>query len=115
MAQQKIMNNKTFLSGTLSTIILSLLKKNGKMYGYEICVEAKTLTDNEIILTEGAIYPALHKLEKKGFISSSKKQVNGRTRKYYAIAKSHSNQVNDEIEKLFAFTNIIQSLLKPSL
>jgi DNA-binding PadR family transcriptional regulator len=108
-------NNKSFLSGTLSTLILSLLKQNGKMYGYEICMQAKNLTDDQIILTEGAIYPALHKLEKKGIIRSTKEKVNGRTRKYYAIAKSHSSQANEEIESLYAFTHIIQSLLKPSL
>ncbi len=107
--------NKSYLSGTLSTIILSLLKKNGKMYGYEICMEAKNLTNEQIILTEGAIYPALHKLEKKGIISSSKEQVNGRTRKYYAIAKNHSETAHKEIENLYAFSHVLQSLLKPSL
>lgn len=107
--------NKSFLSGTLATIILSLLKKKGKMYGYEICLEAKNATNDQIILTEGAIYPALHKLEKKGVITSSKEQVNGRTRKYYAIAKSHSKTAKKEIESLYDFTLVIQGLLKPSL
>lgn len=107
--------NKKFLSGTLSTIILSLLKKNGKMYGYEICIKAKEQTDNEILLTEGALYPALHKLEKKGIITSSKEIIKGRTRKYYSIPQEQEHTASQEIESLYSFTSTIQSLLKPSL
>jgi DNA-binding PadR family transcriptional regulator len=58
-----------FLCGTLSTIILSMLKENGKMYGYEICQLAKSITVGEITLTEGAIYPSLNKLERKNYLS----------------------------------------------
>ena len=107
--------SKSFLSGTLSTIILSLLKKNGKMYGYEICLNAKEQSNNEIQLTEGAIYPALHKLEKKNMIVSSKEMVNGRMRKYYVINQQQMAKAEEEIKSLLDFTSIIQSLLKPSL
>jgi DNA-binding PadR family transcriptional regulator len=107
--------NKSFLSGTLTTIILSLLKRNGKMYGYEICQSAKEETNNIIQLTEGAIYPALHKLEKKGIVVSSKEQVNGRIRKYYAISISHADTAQNEIDSLYDFTHIIQALLKPTV
>ena len=98
-------NNKEFLSGTLNTIILALLKENGKMYGYEICSYTKEKTDNNILLTEGAIYPALHKLEKKGIIRSSKETVNGRVRKYYALNKSNLDVVNEKIDGLYQFTH----------
>ncbi|GJM36612.1 MAG: putative DNA-binding protein YwzG [Saprospiraceae bacterium] len=107
--------NKEFLSGTLNTIILALLKEHGKMYGYEICSSAKEKTNNAIILTEGAIYPALHKLEKKGIIESSKQLINGRTRKYYEIRKAHLDTVDEKVQTLYDFTTLIQALLKPSL
>jgi DNA-binding PadR family transcriptional regulator len=107
--------NKEFLSGTLITIILALLKENGKMYGYEICLNAKEKTNSGILLTEGAIYPALHKLEKKGIIHSYKELVNGRTRKYYEIKKTHLPEVEEKIQTLYDFTGLIQGLLKPSL
>ena len=107
--------NKEYLSGTLSTIILALLKSNGRMYGYEICQKTKQLTDDAIQLTEGAIYPALHKLEKKKFITSSKEKVNGRVRKYYEISKRSEPEVIASIQGLFSFSNQIQTLLKPAL
>ena len=85
------------------------------MYGYEICQQAKDKTQNGILLTEGAIYPALHKLEKKGIIVASKAKVNGRTRKYYEILPEHNQVVEEKIEALYSFNLMIQSLIKPSL
>ncbi|MCH2081624.1 MAG: PadR family transcriptional regulator [Saprospiraceae bacterium] len=109
-----IMNtNKEFLSGTLRTIILALLKENGRMYGYEICQMTKELTKGEVLLTEGAIYPALHKLEKKGLIQSSKEQVNGRTRKYYAITTTEASVVEEQIAALLRFSSHLNHLLNP--
>jgi len=108
-------SSKEFLSGTVATLILALLKENGKMYGYEICQLTKAKTNEEILLTEGAIYPALHKLEKKGLIISTKEKVNGRVRKYYAIPKESQSVVDSQIELLSAFIKNLNSLLKPSV
>lgn len=110
-----MLSNKEYLSGTLNTIILALLKSNGKMYGYEICQRTKSLTKDAIQLTEGAIYPALHRLEKKKLIKSSKEKVNGRLRKYYEINIQSKTEVVSSIENLFAFSKHIQNILKPAL
>ena len=101
-----------FLKGTLSTMILSMLEANGKMYGYEICQKAKELSKDTIILTEGAIYPALHKLEKKGWIVSSKEVYKGRTRKYYAISSENKSHVVDNIQSLHDFLSGLHLVLK---
>lgn len=106
---------KKFLNGTLSTIVLALLHENGKMYGYEICQRAKVATSDSISLTEGAIYPTLHKLEKEGLISSSKEVVNGRTRKYYAVNQQAIAAVENQIDLLSQFIAHLQSLLKPTV
>ena len=107
-------SNKKFLNGTLKTIILALLKENGKMYGYEICQMAKEKTNNSIQLTEGAIYPALHRLEKDGLIISCKEIVNGRTRKYYSVNSISSQEVDQQIDLLAQFTGHLRALLNPS-
>ena len=62
------MNSTELLKGTLSTIILKLLADHGKMYGYEITQKVKALTDNKILIKEGSLYPALHKLLKDGLV-----------------------------------------------
>lgn len=106
------MQTSDFLKGTLSTIILSLLNEHGKMYGYEICTKTKELSKNHVILTEGAIYPSLHKLEKKGIITSSKEKVNGRIRKYYSIAEAKESFVTDQINALETFIHSLNLILK---
>lgn len=92
-----------FLKGTLSTIILSLLEKHGKMYGYEICQLTKALSNETITVSEGSIYPALHKLEKQGLITSSKELYNGRMRKYYALNVKEKATAVNQIEALHQF------------
>ena len=109
-----MLTHSDFLKGTLTTLILSLLEQNGKMYGYEICQRTKEKTNHSILLTEGAIYPALHKLEKKGLVTSSKEKFNGRVRKYYAISESKKQAVNDQISTLHSFMNAMNLVLKPN-
>ena len=62
------MSSNPMLKGTLQTIILKLLENNSQMYGYEITQKVKDVTTGEILLTEGALYPALHKLEADGLL-----------------------------------------------
>ena len=62
------MSNSKLYKGSLSTIILKLLAENNKMYGYEMTQRVKELTQGELTITEGALYPALHKLEADGFL-----------------------------------------------
>lgn len=104
-------SHKKFLNGTLKTIVLALLRENGKMYGYEICQLAKEKTHNEIKLTEGAIYPTLHSLEKEGLILSTKEKVNGRMRKYYSINVTSIQEVDSQIDLLSQFTGHLRTLL----
>jgi len=106
--------SKDYLSGTLTTLILALLKDRGEMYGYEICQTTRQLTNDQIVLTEGAIYPALHKLEKKGLIVSSKQKVNGRIRKYYSIPKAKMSIIDQQIKMLENFATHIQTIIHPA-
>ena len=108
------MKTKSYLSGTISSIILAQLKAKGTMYGYEICQKVKDLTEQEIQLTEAAIYPSLHKLEKSGIIFSFKEKVNGRTRKYYQLVEGKESLVNAQINELIRFTEHLRTLLNPS-
>ncbi len=73
--------------GTLQNIILKLLSQEVKMYGYQLTQRAKELTKGELEMTEGALYPLLHKLESEGIIYSELQNVNGRDRKYYLLTE----------------------------
>ena len=108
------MSKNKFLNGTLNTIVLAMLREHGRMYGYEICQMTKDRTDSGIVLTEGAIYPTLHKLESDGLVIACREKVNGRWRKYYTINNSSIVDIEDQIDLLSKFTDQLSILLKPS-
>ena len=82
------MHSPELLKGTLQTIVLKVLKDHGKMYGYEITQRVKELSEGTILLTEGALYPALHKLESEGLVESFEEIEKGRPRRNYSITES---------------------------
>ncbi|KQT31130.1 PadR family transcriptional regulator [Chryseobacterium sp. Leaf405] len=93
------MKKNSLYKGTLQNIILKLLSKEVKMYGYQITQRAKELTEGELEMTEGALYPLLHKLEADGIIRSEVQEINGRNRKYYLLTdKGKKQQVEQEQE-----------------
>lgn len=93
------MKKNALYKGTLQNIILKLLASEVKMYGYQLTQRAKELTKGELEMTEGALYPILHKLESDGIIFSEVQNVNGRDRKYYLLTeKGKKQQVAKEEE-----------------
>ena len=93
------MKKNALYKGTLQNIILKLLVKEVKMYGYQMTQRAKELTKGELEMTEGALYPILHKLENEGVIYSEVENVNGRDRKYYFLTeKGKKQQFTQEAE-----------------
>ena len=107
-------SNQLF-KGSLTTIILKLLKEQDKMYGYEITKKVKELTNGELNLTEGALYPALHKLEADGLLTVSIENIGNRPRKYYSLTKQGTKEVDNKLAALKDFFNQMQSVLNLQL
>lgn len=109
------MNNDLF-KGTLQTIILNLLSENERMYGYEITQKVKQITQGELLLKEGALYPTLHKLESDGLLETSTMIVENRLRKYYSLSKDGETAVVNKLEEAKNFIHNLELLLnlKPS-
>jgi len=55
--------NSNLLRGSIESIVIKLVSEQDELYGYEISQLVKTITNEKISLTEGALYPILHKLE----------------------------------------------------
>jgi DNA-binding PadR family transcriptional regulator len=102
------------LKGSLNAIILKLLANTEWMYGYEICQKVKQLTDGQLKITEGALYPALYKLEAEGILITKTQIVEGRARKYYAIAQDQQGNAVDRLAQIEEFLNQLQRILSPS-
>ena len=70
-----------------------LLSETDKMYGYEITRKVKLLTKGELNITEGALYPALHKLEAEGVLEVEVARVDNRLRKYYKLTEKGKEEM----------------------
>ena len=105
------MSTNPLLKGSLQTIILKLLEDNDQMYGYEITQKVKEVSEGEILLTEGALYPALHKLEADGFLETFTQVVDNRVRKYYRLTEQGGKEVTSKLNEAQAFIEQLQTLL----
>ena len=105
------MYSSELIKGTLKTIVLNLLKENGKMYGYEITQRVKELTDGKIQITEGALYPTLHSLEKSGELDTQKEYMGKRVRKYYSLTEQGQSTAAEKVNELSDFMNTMKFLL----
>lgn len=97
------MKKNSLYKGTLQNIILKLLSKEVKMYGYQITQRAKELTEGELEMTEGALYPLLHKLEADGIITSEVQEINGRSRKYYLLTEKGKRQQETQEDEMRSY------------
>lgn len=107
------MSNAKLYKGSLSTIILKLLAEGDKMYGYEITQKVKKMTQGELKITEGALYPALHKLEADGLLDVEVKKVDNRLRKYYKLTEKGTKESVNKLAELERFIETIQGIVNP--
>ncbi len=108
------MQSNELIKGTLTTIILTLLKENGRMYGYDITRAVKERTNGQILLKEGSLYPALHRLLADGFIASEEEMIGKRVRIYYSLTKTGAQRTKAQVQELISFLDTIQNLVLPT-
>jgi PadR family transcriptional regulator, regulatory protein PadR len=106
------MHSPELLKGTLQTIVLKVLKDHGKMYGYEITQRVKELSGDRIHLTEGALYPTLHKLEAEGLLKTEVMNIGKRIRKYYLLTTPGRAIAKDRVAEFVDFIATMNSVLQ---
>jgi len=85
------------LQGTLDILILKTLSW-GAVHGYGIATWIKERTDDTLLVEEGALYPALHRLEKRGWVESEwGLSENNRKAKYYRLTPKGRAQLRAEV------------------
>lgn len=91
-------------------IVLSILEKEN-MYGYQMIKKMQEQSNNIFELGEGTLYPILHSLEEKGYITSYWDETSSKKRKYYAITEKGKKQLKEKKEEWKSFSNGINRLL----
>lgn len=76
--------DKALLSGSTTLLLLKLLSEKD-MYGYEMIDTLRQRSENVFELKAGTLYPLLHSMEEKNFLTSYESDSSGKTRKYYSI------------------------------
>jgi transcriptional regulator len=86
------------LPGTLDMLILKTLSR-GDMHGYAIAQSIQRVSDDVLRVEEGALYPALHRLEVRGWLRPSwGLSENNRRAKYYRLSALGKRELQREAE-----------------
>jgi PadR family transcriptional regulator, regulatory protein PadR len=99
------------LKGTLEFLALRTLSTQGELHGFEILDYIHQTTDQELQIEEGALYPALHRMEKRGWVASrwgvSEK---GRRARYYALTAAGRNALVEEEDRWARYVTAVGRL-----
>ncbi len=108
------MNNNLY-RGSLDTVIIKLLSEYGEMYGYEITKKVREMTEGKLVLTEGALYPSLHKMEANELLTVETRFVDNRNRKYYKLTKKGKSELKILIDEMNEYIDTITNILNSKL
>lgn len=97
------------LKGHLDALILAVLE-DGPLHGYAIIEHLKRRSGGELSLPEGTVYPALHRLESVGLLSSSWSD-GGRRRRVYRLTRSGQRELVARRGEWKSFTAAIEAVL----
>jgi transcriptional regulator len=100
------------LQGTLELLILKTLHVGEPMHGWGVAVRIQQISDDVLQVNQGSLYPALHRLEHKGWIRSEwGTSDNNRRAKFYRLTALGRRQLADEQDQWDAFSAAVQRVL----
>ena len=103
-----------FLSGTLESLILKTLTR-GPMHGYGIARWLEETTARTLIVEEGSLYPALYRMEKRGWIEAEWGTSElGRRAKFYRLTRKGRQQLASDTEAWTAFAQAVNRVMVSS-
>lgn len=102
--------DRTLVSGSMAMMILRLLSEKD-MYGYEMIDTLRQRSQNVFELKAGTLYPLLHNLEEKYFLTSYEQEVLGKTRKYYRITKEGKRRLEQKRSEWQEYSRAVTNVL----
>jgi PadR family transcriptional regulator PadR len=106
------MTRLDILQGTLDLLILRTLS-GAQRHGYQIAREIKESSREVLQVEEGALYPALHRLEAKGWIKASwGRSENKRRAKFYALTAEGRQALDAQAESWNAYVAAVGNVLR---
>lgn len=100
------------LQGTLDLIILRALSSMGQQHAYGLAARLEQIVEPSLTLNQGTLYPALIRLEQKGWIKGTwQRTENNRDAKYYTITKAGTRGLEKETERWRRLAGLVEKLL----
>ena len=111
MSMGKTKSHGDLLQGTLDVLILKTLK-SGRQHGWGISQAIGEKTNQALLVKEGSLYPALHRLERLGFVESTwGVSGNNRKAKFYRLTRKGRLQLEHELVHWYQFAAAIELVL----
>jgi transcriptional regulator len=106
------MAKRDLIQGTLDMLILKTVAR-GPLHGYAIAVSIETRSSAELRVEEGALYPALHRLEVAELLSSEWKfSETGRRAKFYKLTRTGRKRLETEVSNWVRLTGAVGRVLE---
>jgi transcriptional regulator len=100
------------LQGTLDLIVLRALSTMGPQHAYGLASRLEQVAEHPLMLNQGTLYPALVRLEQKGWIKGTwQRTESNREAKYYAITKAGTRALDKQAERWRRLAGLVDKLL----
>jgi transcriptional regulator len=100
------------LQGTLDLIVLRALSTMGPQHAYGLAARLEQVAEHPLMLNQGTLYPALVRLEQKGWIKGAwQRTESNREAKYYSITRTGSRALEKQAERWRRLAGLVDKLL----
>ena len=100
------------VQGTLDLMVLGILAA-GRAHGYGIAEQVREATAGELIIQDGALYQALHRLERQGLVEAAwGSSENNRRARYYALTARGRRRIREQAEQWQRYARALRAVLK---
>ena len=104
--------NSDQLHGTLDMLVLKTLQQ-GRLHGYAIAVRLEQLSNEVFSVDEGSLYPALYRMEARGWLSSEWAMTDtGRRARFYKLTRNGRAQLEAETDSWNRLTAAVENVMK---
>jgi PadR family transcriptional regulator PadR len=107
-----VRTNSDQLHGTLDMLVLKVLAE-GTLHGYAIALRIERLSNDVLAVEEGSLYPALYRMEARGWLKSEWALTDtGRRARFYKLTRTGRGQLEAETESWHRLTNAVAQVLR---
>jgi PadR family transcriptional regulator len=101
------------IQGSLDLIVLRALATMGPLHAYALAARLEQVTDHPLRLNQGTLYPALVRLEQRGWIKGTWRQTEtNREARYYTITRAGTRALANQTERWRRLTAFVERLLE---